>query len=122
MQTIVCITRRDMWDKSLKAGQYTQSTITSTLEQVGYIHASNPNQTLDIAQRFINEKEVVLLLIDLEKVKAPVKFEATRSGRSGLFPHIYGPLNIDAIYKIINLEKNDKDVFIAPEALLNAES
>lgn len=34
-------------------------------------------------------------LLDAEKVKSLVKFEAARSSREGLFPHIYGPLNID---------------------------
>jgi len=49
------------------------------------------------------KKDVILLLVDTEKVSSPIKYESSRSGRPGLFPHIYGSLNIDSIYKTLEL-------------------
>jgi uncharacterized protein (DUF952 family)/8-oxo-dGTP pyrophosphatase MutT (NUDIX family) len=118
MKTIVCITRQDIWEKSLKAGKYTQSTIHSTLGEVGFIHATSPDQTMQVAQRFIDEKDVVFLLIDVDEVKAQIKFEAARSGRPGVFPHIYGPLNTDAVYEVAKPKRAKDNTFIPPAALI----
>jgi uncharacterized protein (DUF952 family) len=120
MKTIICITTRAIWDDSLKAGEYTHSTITSSLKEVGFIHATSPDQTMDVIPRFADQKDVMLLFIDVQKVTPPVRFEAARSGREGLFPHIYGPLNTDAVYATANVDKNDTGNFIAPATLLEA--
>ena len=120
MKTIICITTRAIWDAALKSDEYTHSTITSSLNEVGFIHATAPDQTMDVIARFTDQKDVILLFIDAERVQSPVKFEAARSGREGLFPHIYGPLNVDAVYSIANVERNAEDKFIAPAALLTA--
>jgi uncharacterized protein (DUF952 family) len=120
MGSIICITTRAIWDDALKSGEYTHSTITSSLDEVGFIHATTPDQTMDVIPRFTNQKDVTLLLIDAEKVKSPVKFEAARSGREGLFPHIYGPLNINAVYSTVRVDKDAEGNFITPAALLAA--
>lgn len=75
---------------------------------------------MDVIPRFTEQKDVMLLFIDADKVKTPVKFEAARSGREGLFPHIYGPLNVDAVYATAVVGKDTKGNFVAPKALLEA--
>jgi uncharacterized protein (DUF952 family) len=120
MKTIICITTKAIWQDALKSGEYTRSTITSSLEEVGFIHATMPDQTMAVIPRFADEKEVILLFIDAQKVKSPVKFEAASSGREGLFPHIYGLLNTDAVYATAYVDKNADGNFIVPRALLNA--
>ena len=114
MKTIICITTRPIWEAALKSGEYAHSTITSSLQDVGFIHATTPDQTMGVIPRFANQKDVILLFIDERKVKTPVKFESARSGREGLFPHIYGPLNTDAVLA----DKDDNGNFIVPEALV----
>jgi uncharacterized protein (DUF952 family) len=114
---IICITTKELWQKALEAEEYTNSTIHSSLEEVGFIHCTSPDQTMDIISRFTDEKDVMLLFIDAGKVKPPVKFEPTASGRPGLFPHIYGPLNTDAIYKTVYAQKDSNGDFIAPPEL-----
>jgi uncharacterized protein (DUF952 family) len=119
MVTIVAIARREVWEQALKVGKYTQSTIKTTLSEVGFIHCSFPDQTIDIANRhFADEDDLVLLLIDEGKVKSPVKHEGALSGRAGTFPHIYGQLNTDAVYSVVTLEKNNEGEFIAPNGHL----
>lgn len=119
MQTIVAITTKALWGKSQKQGQYARSTITQTLEEVGFIHCTAPDQTMDIVVRFKNEQDVILLLIDASKVTSPIHFEAAKSGRSGLFPHIYGPINLDAVYEVISLQRDKNNDFLTPLALKN---
>jgi len=118
MKTIVCITTKELWQKAQESGEYTNSTIHSSLEEVGFIHCTSPHQTMEIIPRFSGEKDVMLLFVDVDKVKPPVKFEPTASGRPGLFPHIYGPLNVDTVYKTVNVQKDNSGNFIAPEELI----
>lgn len=118
MRTIVIIAKQEVWQQAQKTGEYTQSTIDSTLEEVGFIHCSFPDQTMEIANRRFSDRDgLVLLLIDEDKVKAPVKHEGALSGRAGTFPHIYGPLNVDAVYSITPLEKDKEGKFIEPEKI-----
>lgn len=118
MRTIVIIAKQEVWQQALKTGEYTQSTIDSTLAEVGFIHCSFPDQTIEIANRRFSERDdLILLLIDEDKVKAPIKYEGALSGRAGTFPHIYGPLNIDAVYATVALEKDNGGKFISPKEL-----
>lgn len=115
MRTIVAISKKDIWEKAQTSGEYTQSTIDSTLEEVGFMHCSTPDQTMEIVnRRFSQQSDVLLLLIQEEKVTSPVKYEGALSGRAGLYPHIYGPLNLDAVYETILLEKDSAGKYITP--------
>jgi uncharacterized protein (DUF952 family) len=122
MKTIVIIARRDIWEQALKVGEYTQSTIDSTLSDVGFIHCSFPDQTIEIAnRRFTSQDDLQLLFVDVEKVKAPIKYEGALSGRVGTFPHIYGALNTNAVYSTIPLTKGKDGKFIVPNELQEAQ-
>ncbi|MBP9686853.1 MAG: DUF952 domain-containing protein [Candidatus Doudnabacteria bacterium] len=114
-KTIVGIANKDVWERAATVGEYVQSTLDTTLAEVGFIHCSFPSQTLEIVNRkFLDRDDLVLLLIDEDKVSAPVKHEAALSGRAGTFPHIYGPLNVEAVYKVLPLEKDGEGKFKAP--------
>lgn len=118
MRTIVAITNTEIWQRAQQSGSYTQSTLDESMEAVGFLHCTSPDQTIATANRhFTDREDVILLLINLEKVASEVRFEAAKSGRPGLFPHIYGPLNIDAVYATLQLEKNESGQFIEPERL-----
>lgn len=119
MQTIISISRKDLWRKAQKTGKYTQSTIHQSLDEIGFIHCTNPDQTMDIIPRFKDEKDVILLLIDSSKLTSELKFEAAKSDRPGSFPHIYGPLNTNAVYKVVEITKNSEDNFQTPLEISN---
>jgi hypothetical protein len=63
----------------------------------------------------------VLLLIDVDQVKSPIKYEGALSGRAGTFPHIYGPLNINVVYATLPFAKDEKGKFILPTQLKQFE-
>ncbi len=114
-KTIVVTSCLELWEQAQRTGEYTQSTLTSTLEEVGFIHCSFPDQTLEIVNRkFRDRNDLVLLLVDVTKVKPTIKYEDAPSGRPGTFPHVYGPLNVDAVYAIVSLERDSEGVFITP--------
>ena len=118
MQTIVAIARHSEWQKAVIAGEYKLSTINSTLDDVGFIHCTNPDQTIDTAnRRYTDQDDLLLLFIDVAKVIPEVKFESALSGRAGLFPHIYGPLNTNAVYGTASLAKDSDNHFITPAKL-----
>lgn len=52
-----------------------------------------------------------LLIVDLDKVQAPARYDA--AGK--IFPHIYGPLNRDAIVEVLNFEREEDGRFIPPQ-------
>lgn len=122
MKTIIAIARQQDWQEAETTGQYTHSTIDSTLKDIGFLHCSFPEQTLEIANRkYADQDNLVLLLVDVDKVKSPVRYEKALSGRTGIFPHIYGPLNVDGVYATIPFEKNAEGVFVLPDQLTEAQ-
>ena len=83
------ITKREAWaaDESDYRGD--------TLDSEGFIHCSAAAQVDGVAQaRFVGEPGLVLLTIDPSRVGAEIRYEG------GGFPHIYGPLNRDAVVSV----------------------
>lgn len=115
MKIIILISNPEFWQQAQTAGEYRRSTLDKTLEEVGFIHATFPDQTMAVIERhFADRSEILLLLVDEDKVKASVKHEAPLSGRGGIYPHIYGALNVDAVYETVLLQKDGTGRFIEP--------
>lgn len=63
----------------------------------GFIHCSTSEQLAGVAGRFFRGRDdLVLLSIDADCVTAPVRYENLEGGDER-FPHLYGPLNVDAV-------------------------
>ena len=76
---------------------YCVSTIGRSLDDVGFIHCSFAHQVRGVADAFYRGRsDVVLLTIDRGRVHAEIREEAPPGG-TDRFPHIYGPLNLDAV-------------------------
>jgi uncharacterized protein (DUF952 family) len=85
------------WETDTGA-DYPVSTIGRTVADEGFVHCSFAHQAQRVADRFYRGRPDVLLLeIDAEALTAPVKLE--RLGGPEAFPHIYGPLNRDAVLR-----------------------
>ena len=90
------ITTRDAWDEAARSGSYRADTLATE----GFIHCSEAHQVAEVANvRFSGRDDLVLLWIDPERVRAEIKYEDASDG-SGTFPHIYGPLDIDAVARV----------------------
>jgi uncharacterized protein (DUF952 family) len=93
---VLHLTTEADWAEAEREGTYRPASLASE----GFIHCSEPQQVLWVAnRRFRNRLDLVLLHIDILKLKSPGRYENLEGGDQ-LFPHIYGPLNLDAILKV----------------------
>lgn len=87
-----------------------------TLASEGFVHCSEPHQVVRTADRFFRGRAgLVLLLIDEAKVGPEVKREASPEGE--LFPHVYGPLNLDAVVGVLDFPPRADGTFALPPEL-----
>jgi uncharacterized protein (DUF952 family) len=91
--TILHITTGAGWAAAQEAGALT----TPSLTEEGFIHCSTRAQVEATANRiFAGSGDLLLLEVDPAKLTAELKWErATDVGEE--FPHIYGPLDLDAV-------------------------
>lgn len=114
MNYIFHITQRQQWQRAKNLGSYRGE----TLDTEGFIHSSKATQLVKVANRFFhNQKELVLLFIDSDKVQAEIRYEEAEIGE--LFPHIYGELNIDAVFQVIDFESREDGLFELPPEVIS---
>lgn len=92
-ETILHITTEAAWRKAREDGALT----TPSLEEEGFIHCSTFAQVESTADRiFRGSGDLLALEVEVAKVGPDLKWEkATDVGDE--FPHVYGPLNLDAV-------------------------
>ncbi len=111
MQFIYHITKRAAWKQAQQSGFYQGDTLASE----GFIHCSTAEQVAQTANRFYHgQRGLLLLKIEPTKVAAEIKYEAAANGE--LFPHIYGPLNVEAVTQTFDFEPNAAGNFTGPIA------
>ena len=87
----------DDWAAAREDGRYTTSTRGRTLAEEGYIHCSFAEQVPATMGRFYADVDaVVLLRIDPHRLASPVVVEDL-VGSGEEFPHVYGPIALDAV-------------------------
>jgi uncharacterized protein (DUF952 family) len=93
-----------------------------SLAAEGFIHCTaSPEVLLHVANSFYAgvPGDFLVLEIALARVRAPVRFEPPASPPPGsplaseLFPHIYGPLNIDAVAAVRPARRAPGGAFLA---------
>ena len=91
-----------------------------SLKSQRFIHCSKPDQVLGVANsndHFKRQDDLLLLCIDPDLVVAEIRYE-NLEGAASLFPHIYGPLNLDAVINVLKFIRDDNGVFIMPVEIL----
>jgi uncharacterized protein (DUF952 family) len=81
-----------------------------SLESQGFIHCTQGLETLlAVANDFHQDEpgDFLLLAVDEDRISAPVRWE------SG-YPHIYGPLNRDAIVRVYSMIRQHDGSFELP--------
>ncbi len=94
-----------------EAGEAAGEVRPGSLADEGFIHCSADDaQALAVARRlYSGQGGMVVLEVDTGKLLSPVKREASRSGE--IYPHIYGPLNADAVVRVRLLELDGDGAF-----------
>ncbi len=102
------ITRGADWQKALEQGAYQADTLASQ----GFIHCSTRAQVAAVANRmYRGQPGLVLLEIDSLRVQPEIRYENLEGGAE-LYPHIYGPLNLEAVEKVIEFEPGPDGLFV----------
>jgi len=104
------ITSRSAWSEARQSGEYRAD----SLESEGFIHCSTGSQVLPVLEKYyMGQRGLLLLLIDPALLSSDLKWEPPSDGtpplgvpEGDLFPHIYGPLNLEAVVKAVDLESN----------------
>lgn len=112
---ITHITTRAAWAQAQAAGEYRHP----SLETQGFIHFSEPvpEQLLAVANvLFAGQRGLVLLVVDPNSLTAPLHYEEYEPG-SQHFPHLYGPLNLDAVERVLKFEPDTDGRFSLPDDL-----
>jgi len=107
------ITTDEAWQKALEGNSYRGD----TLQTDGFIHCSRSEQILNTANTFFAGKTgLVLLCIDESRVRNEIRYEdCYHAGET--FPHIYGPLNLDAVTQTAAFPPDADGTFSFPEIL-----
>jgi len=109
VSVILHIVKREQWEKAKLEGVYRGD----TLDSQGFIHCSTSEQIVKVANAlFRAQKGLVLLYIAASKVQSEIRYES--AGSEELYPHIYGPLNIDAVIKVAHFEPARNGRFTLP--------
>ena len=89
----------ELWAHAQESGEYRGSTLGLSLDDVGFVHLSTAAQWPGVLGRFYreHERDLVLLTIDPDLLHAELRWEAPHPGSTELFPHLYGPLPVDAV-------------------------
>ncbi len=103
------------WEQALASGAYTTSTVGKTLAEEGFIHASAASQVASTANAYYRDVpgDLVLLVIDPDRLDAELRYEDV-PGAELPFPHIYGPLNVDAVLAVAPLAPGPDGTFGFP--------
>ena len=113
------ITSRADWEAAQQRGDYRAE----SLETEGFIHCSTSSQVLPVAENFYKgQSGLILLGIESSLLSSDLKWEAPSGGTpppgvpiGDPFPHIYGPINLNAVTNVFDLKTDPNHKFIRPD-------
>ena len=108
-KAILHLTLKRQWEEALRSGQHRLSTRTSTLDEVGFIHCSFPDQIERTANLHYGDVDEVLVLhIAVERCPdAELRVEEATGEVAGRFPHLYGPIPVEAVITTWRWQRNN---------------
>src|SRR5262245_35792209 len=99
MSIIYRITPRTEWEEAKRKGVYESSSLTDE----GFIHCAQEQQLPAVMERYFEgQTDLVKMVIDTDKLTSKHVFEWSSSGQD-TFPHVYGPINLEAVIKVVAL-------------------
>ncbi len=115
------ITRRQDWIAARRDGTY----VAPSLSTEGFIHCSTSSQVVEVARQFYaGQSGLVLLVIDPDRLVSALKWEPPADGlppagvaANARFPHVHGPINLDAVVDVLAFEPDASGQFRRPDVL-----
>ncbi|MGH9887839.1 MAG: DUF952 domain-containing protein, partial [bacterium] len=111
MSVVFHIATRAEWEAALAAGAYR----TGSLDHEGFIHCSTGEQVGATANTlFAGRADLVLLFIDVSRLEATLRYEPVAAPPGAVFPHIFGPINLAAVFDVTALQPGADGRFDLP--------
>ena len=102
---IVHIIPQADWQKAQTAGEYRAESLSSE----GFIHFSRPEQAVDTANRYYaGRRDLLLLWVDSDALEVELLWELSHGD---LYPHLYGPLNLEAVRRVTPFSPDEDGIF-----------
>ena len=113
------ITSRQAWKEARERGDYRAQ----SLETEGFIHCSTESQVVPVAEKYYTgQRDLCLLVIEPSLLSSDLKWEPPSGGapppgvpEGDLFPHLYGPINLDAVVQVFDLQSNSDGKYSFPK-------
>lgn len=106
MTSLFHITEDFSWERAQVAGVYQAPSLATE----GFIHLSDQSQVIGTANRFyLGQSGLVLLEIDRHRLTSKLQYDSVLD--HGTFPHLYGPLNLDAVTHIFSFAPSANGTF-----------
>jgi uncharacterized protein (DUF952 family) len=114
---LIChITTRAAWAAAQPKGEF----LPPEFSAHGFVHCSTPEQVVLVVNAFFaGRNDLTMLMIDTARLKSEVIWEdAHAEGRIpefaqySVFPHVYGPINLDAVVRTVDLEPTSTGTFV----------
>ena len=119
-EKIIHLTSRHAWQAAQQNGNYRAA----SLDSEGFIHCSTADQIVRVANAFYaGQHGLVLLLVEPQALTAELKWEPPAgpppddSAVIEFCPHIYGPLNLEAVVEVLSFEPDHSGRFSLPSVL-----
>ena len=95
-------------DAARERGTWTPANFASE----GFIHASLHEQLERVANKHYRQKiDVQIVGVQIDRLTSELRWEPAAGS---LYPHIYGPLNFEAVVDIVPTERNGDGAFRIP--------
>lgn len=99
MPLIYHVTTAGDWNAARQKGFYEHPSLTAE----GFIHCSQENQVAGVLERYFEgQTNLIKLVIDTDRLTSHFVFDWSPSTQD-TFPHIYGPINLDAVTETVLL-------------------
>ena len=97
------VVKKEDWKSQKKDSRYHPD----SLDSEGFIHCASGNNIEDVTNRlYEGETNVLLIIINTTLVEPEIRYESSDDSDTK-YPHIYGPLNMDAVVDKIELAAED---------------
>ena len=107
MDQIVHICSQQDWQTAQETGEYRAA----SLEAEGFIHFSRPEQAVNTANSYYQgQTDLVLLWIASQALTAELRWEQSHGET---YPHLYGPLNLEAVQGVTDFHPDADGIFRA---------
>ncbi|RAK63496.1 DUF952 domain-containing protein [Hymenobacter edaphi] len=119
MKTLYRIAERAHWQQAQQTGFFASP----DLQAEGFIHTSERHQVLETANRYYRARPDVLLLVLDEAALAAAGLVVRRewaADRGQHFAHVFGPIPLAAVQRVLDFPPTASGLFELPEALPEA--